>query len=741
LGKYFKYKVLLVLFLVGFSIWQAWPPNEKVNLGLDLQGGMYVVLKADLDKLPENARKDATDRVREIILNRIDEFGVTEPTIQKQGLDRLIVQLPGVTNRDRAIELIKQTALLEFKLVATDADIINAALEGNVAPGYEVKESGEGISRERLVLEAEAVLTGDTLVNAGVEFDTTGFGQPVVSLEFNSEGAKIFSDITGKAARDYRNDGIPRRLAILLDGRLHSAPQIEERIPNGRAIIRGSFGIDEARDTSIILRAGALPCPVEIIEERTVGPSLGHDSIVKSVSALLYGFLAVVVFILLYYRFPGLIAIFALLLNIVLVAGALVLFNATLTLPGIAGIILTIGMAVDANVLIFERIREELSTGKTTRATISSGYKRAFSTIFDANLTTLITALLLFAFGTGPIKGFAVTLSIGIVTSMFTSLFVTRLVFDYLTRDRREIPLKMLSIVKPGLYIDFTSKRFIAYGFSAVIIIIGIFSFVGRGQAIYGVDFTGGTLVHVKFEHPVSTSALRDSLEDSGLTGAQIQIIGEVGNEVIIRTQEDVAKELRGYLNNFDISKKFEILQIDKVGPSVGKELREKALKAVIFALMGLSAYIWFRFEFKYGVAAIIALFHDVLITVGCLAFFGREINLPIVAAILTIVGYSLNDTIVVFDRIRENFKSMRRKPFTETVNLSISQTISRTVLTSLTTLLVICSIFIFGGRAINDFAFTLLVGVLVGTYSSVFVASPVLVDWGRKKIFKGGVS
>jgi SecD/SecF fusion protein len=734
MGKYFKYKVLLILALVGISIYSVWPPKEKISLGLDLQGGMFLVLKAEVQDLPEASRKDATDRIREIILNRIDQFGVTEPSVQKQGNDRLIVQLPGITNRDRALNLIKKTALLEFKLVEHDDELVNKILDGETVPGYTVYEIGEGLSKERLVIHEEALLTGDTLVDAGVQFDTSGFGQPIVALEFNKDGGRKFAEVTAKAAREYRADGIPRRLAIILDGKLHSAPQMKERIPDGRAVITGNFSVNEARDTAIVLRAGALPCPISIEEERTVGPSLGQDSINKSMTALICGFFVVIIFVMIYYLFPGLVAILALLLNILLIAGALVLFHASLTLPGVAGIILTIGMAVDANVLIFERMREEFKVGKTVRSTISSGYHRAFSAIFDSNLTTLITALLLFIFGTGPVKGFAVTLSIGLITSMFTALFVTRVVFDYLTRDKRTVSLKMLSFIKGELKIDFISKRYVFYVLSLVFIIGGMFLFFKRGQENLGIDFTGGTLEQIKFVQAVDLGAVRQAFAEAGSDDMQISGVGEPeDHEIMLRSQGDATEMVEKVLTEKYGKENYEILQIDKVGPTVGSELRGQAVKALLLALLGLCVYIWFRFEFKYGIAAILALFHDVLTTLACIALTGREINLPVVAAIMTIVGYSLNDTIVIFDRIRENLKIMKKTKFADVVNVSINQTMSRTILTALTTLFTVLAMFLFGGAALNDFAFCLLVGVAFGTYSTVFVASPILVDWHKK--------
>jgi len=568
-----------------------------------------------------------------------------------------------------------------------------------------------------------------------VQFDTSGFGQPIVALEFNKEGGRVFAEVTGKAARDYRADGIPRRLAIILDGRLHSAPQMKERIPDGRAVITGNFSVNEARDTAIVLRAGALPCPVSIEEERTVGPSLGQDSINSSIMALVCGFVTVLVFVMVYYLVPGMVANIALLLNFIFMFGALALFHASLTLPGIAGIILTIGMAVDANVLIFERMREEFAVGKTVRSTISSGYHRAFSAIFDSNLTTLVSALLLFIFGTGPVKGFAVTLSIGIATSMFTALFVTRVVFDYLTREKRTISLKMLSFFRSQLKIDFISKRYIGYALSIIVLTVGMVAFIKRGPENFGIDFTGGTLEQVKFVQAVDLNTVRKAFEEAGAPQMQISNIGEPDeHEIVLRSKGDDTELVEKVLSEKFGKENFEMLKIDKVGPTVGNELRGKAIKAVLLSLLAMCIYIWFRFEFKFGVAGMLALFHDVVATLGFLALTGREINLPVIAALMTIVGYSINDTIVIFDRIREDMKLMKKTKFADIVNLSLNQTLSRTVLTTLTTFFVILAIFLFGGTAINDFAFAMLVGCISGVYSTVFVASPILVDWHKKE-------
>jgi len=731
--KKMKWKAILVIAVVALALWRVYPPlniynkdgelakEGKINLGLDLQGGMHLVLEVDLEKLPKEERKDATDRALEIIRNRIDQFGVLEPVIQKEGIDRIIVQLPGVTDRQRAIDIIGRTAHLEFVLVADDPELLKKALDGEEASGYVLKPLG----KESLLLEDKPSLTGDKLVDASVEFSQQQFGQPYVSITLNAEGANIFSALTGSS--------VNKRLAIVLDGVVQSAPVIRERIPSGKAQISGSFSVDEANDLAIILRAGALPAPTKIIEERTVGPTLGKDSIRNGLRAIFIGGLVVIIFMAIYYLIAGLIADFALCLNFILIGGALAYFGGTLTLPGIAGLLLTLGMAVDANVLIFERIREESRLGKHIQSAISSGYQKAFLTILDSNLTTLITALILFQFGTGPVRGFATTLSIGIIASMFTALIVTRLVLDLLTKVMKVSKIPMFKLIgNPN--INFIGKRKIAYVLSAVVITVGIFAFVTKGEKNFGIDFTGGTLQQFKFEEPLLLDDARDSLSEIGLGASPMQQFGD-NREVIIRTFADTSDSVIDKFKEVFKDNPFEVLRIEKVGPAIGKDLREKALWALFYAMIGICIYISFRFEFKFALAAIIALLHDVLISVGALAISGREISLPIVAALLTIVGYSINDTIVVFDRIREGRRLMRKSDYKTIINTSINQTLSRTLLTSLTTLLVVVALFLFGGEVINDFAFVLIVGVLVGTYSSIFIASPILLDWpGRRR-------
>jgi len=717
--KNLKWKALLVIAVVALGIWMAYPPQEKVKLGLDLKGGMHLILKVDLDKVPEDLRHDATDRAIEVIRNRIDQFGVSEPLIQRQGTNYIVVQLPGVSDRERALQIIKQTAHLEFRLVSEDVQKLNAALEGNIPSGYELKY----LNDKPLLLEEKPSFTGENLVDARVEWGTMQIN-PYVSFSLNPRGARRFARIT--------KDNIGKRLAIVLDGKLKSAPSIESEIPQGKGQITGRFSEDEAADLALVLRTGALPAPIQVEEERTVGAALGEDSIQKGIRSVVVGAILVLLFMAGYYLWAGLIANVALCANLVLILGVLSYprLGAALTLPGIAGIVLTIGMAVDANVLIFERIREELNVGKTLRMAISNGYQKAFLTILDANVTTLIAAFILFQFGTGPIKGFATTLSIGIMASMFTALVVTRLIFDILSLGRLKA-LRMFQFIRNPKF-NFIGRRKIAYFISLSLILIGFTSLALRGRGNLGIDFAGGSLQEFRFERPVSTDRIRKALREIELGDSPIQQYKDK-RDILIRTGADTANKIIAKFKTEFSENSFKILRVETVGPAVGKDLTAKAFSA-LFALLGICIYISLRFEFRFAIAAIIALFHDVLIAAGALSLTGREFSVPVIAALLTVVGYSINDTIVVFDRIREDLRLMRKSKYEEIINTSINQTLSRTLLTSLTTLLVVSALFFLGGAVINDFAFVLLIGVVVGTYSSVFVASPILLDWRRRK-------
>lgn len=720
--KNLQWRVLLILVVLGLSVAFAYPPKEKISLGLDLKGGMHLVLRVDTSKLSEQEAKDAPDRALEIIRNRIDQFGVKEPLIQRQGKDHIIVQLPGITDRERAIELVGRTAHMEFKLVADDPNLLAKAKEGQLAGGYELLKDEEG---EDILIEKETSVSGDTLINAQTRFEESRFGEPVVVLEFNAKGARAFSRVTG--------ENVGRRLAIILDGVAISAPRINEKIPSGQAVITGRFTVDQANDLSIALRAGALPCPIQIEEERTIGPLLGRDSINSGIKATIIGAAFVVVFMLVYYLAAGLLADIALVLNFVIIFGALGIFHATLTLPGIAGIILTLGMAVDANVLIYERIREELKIGKTLRAAIDAGYHKAFSAILDSNVTTLIAAVLLFRFGTGPIRGFAVTLTIGLIASMFTAIFVTRVIFDILTRTSWFKSVHMLKLIG-DTKINFIKWRRLWYALSVAIIAAGLVIFFRQGERNYGIDFAGGSVQELRFASPVKIEEIRSALREIGLGGASIQEYSQT-NEITIRTAGDVSNQVIKQLRDKFPENKFEVMRVESVGPTVGKVLRGNATLALLFALVGILVYVWFRFrKLSFAVAGIIALFHDVLVTLGFFAFTQKEVNLLLVTALLTIAGYSINDTIVIYDRIRENLRTARKMPLADVINLSVNQTLGRTLLTSFTVLMTTFALFLFGGSVLHDFTFALLVGFISGVYSTVYIASPLVLAWERKK-------
>jgi len=731
MGRKLLYKIIFILIVLGICAYFAFPLDKRVNLGLDLRGGMHLLLKVDTTRLSGSAKQDAADRAIEVIRNRIDQFGVRETSIQRQGEDEIVVQLPGVTDRERAIDIIGKTAMLEFKLVSDDPEKLKQAIQGNEEEGYELKYAQE--DNEPLLLEKEAVLTGDALTNASVRFSQSQFNEPVVSLEFNAEGAKKFAEIT--------KENIGRRLAIVLDGKVQSAPRIKEAIPTGEAVITGRFNVEQAQDLSIVLRVGALPAPMYIEEERTIGPLLGQDSINKGIKATMIGGMLVFIFMAIYYLAAGIIANTALLFNLLIILGGLgilpVLFpgvSATLTLPGIAGIVLSLGMAVDANVLINERIREEISMGKALRTAIANGYDKAFSAILDSNLTTLIAAFLLFQFGTGAIRGFAVTLTIGLIASMFTAIVVTRTIFEILLDTGILKSLPMLKFIKETKF-DFIAKRKIFYAASLLIIIAGLSVFFIKGKNAYGIDFAGGELQEYSFKTPVVSDAVREALKELDLGDASIQQFKENPKVVLIRTASNKSSLITAKLKERFPDEDIEILRIEHVGPVAGKHLKTKAIHALIWSMIGILVYVAFRFKHaNFAIAGVIAIVHDVLITLGLLAITGRQIDLLSVTAFLTIAGYSINDTIVIYDRVRENSHLSRKLSLYELINLSVNQTLSRTLLTSGITLLTVIAILFYGGEVLSGFAFALLIGFISGTYSTVYIASPLILAWQGKK-------
>ena len=719
------YKIILILSLIGLMAFYALPLDKRINLGLDLKGGMHFLLKVDITQLPKERVSGAVEQEVEVLRDRIlDKFGTFNPLVQKQGEDEIVVQLPGVTDREQALELIGRTAFLEFKLASDDKDKLSEALQGEAPEGFELKYSQE--DNEPLLLQMQAVITGEALNNAYVR--PNEFGQPEVTLEFNSEGAKKFAQIT--------SNNVGRRLAIILDGKVQSAPRIREEIPSGEAIISGRFTNERATDLARVLN-NPLSLRVAIEEERTVGPLLGQDSINAGIKAGIIGLSLVLIFMVVYYSLAGLIADVALLMNLLFIFGGLgflpVLFrgipgaSATLTLPGIAGIVLSLGMAVDANVLINERMREEFNLGRPMLSVIANGYSKAFSAIIDSNLTTLIAAFLLFQFGTGPIRGFAVTLIIGLLSSMFTALIVTRTILELVVRNFKLKKLVMLKFIKSSR-INFIAKRRICYALSVLVIIIGLTAVLTRGKSAWGIDFTGGRIQEYRFDQPVPIEELRQALAEIDEPFASIQQFKDDPKIFLIKTSTDKGKDITTFLNHRFSNRRIDIMRVESVGPIAGRYLRIKATRALIWALVGILIYVTFRFKhFNFAVAGIIALFHDCLITLGFMALTGRQVDLITITAILSIAGYSINDTIVIYDRLRENLKASPKLRITELINLSINQNLSRTLLTTFTTLLIVVALLFWGGQILSNFAFALLIGFIAGTYSTIFIASPLV--------------
>ncbi len=848
-----------------------------IRLGLDLQGGMY--LAYTVEPTPGLDPGEALDQALEVIRNRIDEFGVSEPSITRQGSDRIVVQLPGVRDPARARAIVERQALLEFKMVVypnlkgnvtspssvpTIRDI-EAALSGagteagapdgdgaaadsspapgdagfslpdeggfpgastdetlllessgrlgslitladerhyrslQVSPGDWVLVEGENLETFQDIVnspEARAILERDNLsfaytraadvpgigrcvgvflvpadVTRGWERSThierpyyrlTGANlqdvrvqiggqqavtaEPGLILEFDDQGAANWERITG--------ENVEQRVSIILDGRIYSVAVIRERISGSGTRLSGNFTLEEARDLRLVLKAGSLPARLIIAEEQTIGPSLGRKSIGNSILAGIVAFLLIAAFLIAYYGFGGFLAVLALIFNLLIIFGFLCFpgpltrlglsgMNSTLTMPGIAGIILTIGMAVDASVLIYERIREERKSGKGIRSAVDAGYSRAFVTILDANITTLITALVLYRFGTGPIRGFAVTLSIGIIATMFCFLVFARALFSMLLQrpSRTDINLGRFNLIRDDAHWEITRVRRKVYLVSLSAIVLGIAGYLVNGGLNLSIDFTGGLETNVVTSSYEYGEELADVLEEKGLLSVQVQALSDwtgEGRAFVMRTASTDKDQVYEALEQagcrlMEEAGDEQTSFIKQIGPRVGTELRSQAVKAILISMFFIVLYIWYRFQLKWGVAAVGALLHDIIITVGLLAILRIQVSLTIIAALLTIVGYSINNTIVVFDRIREDIRLRKGRTFEAIVNKSINETLSRTVNTSLTTFMAVLMLFIFTSGELRDFALTLMSGILVGTFSSVFIAGPILIDWRGK--------
>ncbi len=739
----------------------------RIKLGLDLQGGTSFMVEMDTNQLVtvesftnkagvletrtnvvgEAELRGVLDQAVEVLRKRVDKFGVAEPIIQPAGSDRILIQLPGLSEADResAQRQIQRAAFLEFRLVhERSSELLDEIARGVgiLDPGYVImkeerrnKDGTKSLIPYIVKNKAERGFTGAYIASAGVS--RGNMGDPRIDFRLNDEGAVLFGDIT--------RENVGRQLAIILDGELYSAPVIRTAIETGSGEISGSFDAREAHELANVLE-NPLKAPLSIIYSRDVDPTLGADSIRSGVKAALIGTIAVAAFMLVYYLFAGAVANVALMLNIVILLGVMCSVGTTLTMPGIAGIVLTIGMAVDANVLIFERIREEAASGKSVRGSLAAGYDKAFGTIFDSNLTTLISSVILIFMGTGPVKGFGVTLTIGVAVSMFTALILTRIIFDLLLEKGWLKAIKMWQFpFLHGTKWEFMRWAKPAFAASWLLILVGMsYGIFVRGHDVLGVEFTGGASITLGFDaqHKVGVDKVREVA--SKASGSEVLVGYEKGEtkeslRVTVRQpqkaggdNEDLGAKVIGALKEGFPESKFTVMGADRVGPTVGAEIQKVAVLASLLAMFGILVYVAFRYEFSFAVGAVVAILHDILMTLGIYFLSGKQMNATTVAALLTIIGFSINDTIVIFDRIREDLKLGIRGTFTEIMNKALNQTLSRTIITSGTVFLATLSLYIFGGGVINDFAFCFLVGILTGTYSSIYIAGALVLWWHK---------
>ncbi|QRM43111.1 protein translocase subunit SecD [Rhizobium sp. BG4] len=667
----------------------------------------------------------AVQQSLEVIRQRVDQVGVAEPTIQRIGANRVLVQLPGAQDPSRLRQLLGSTAKMSFHMLAPN---------NQPGPGVTMLKDDQGNSYP--VLD-RVEISGDRLSDARVGFDPNTH-EPIVSFRFDSAGATRFADITRQ------NVGNP--FAIVLDDKVLSAPVIREPITGGSGQISGSFSPDTATTLAAMLRAGALPAKLTVIEERTVGADLGADAIRMGIYSGIVGFVLVALFIFVLYGTWGFLANFALLIHTILTFSALTLVGATLTLPGIAGVVLGIGLAVDANVLINERIREETRKGKSAFAAIDTGFRRAYSTIIDGNMTALIAAAILFWFGSGPVRGFAVTMALGLIISMFTSVAFVRVTMIEITRRRK---LKVLNI-KPllpmmfnpyGRHIQFMKARFFGVTVSALLSIASVVLFIHPGLN-YGVDFRGGIQMSVKTTEAADLGKFREGLNSLGLGEVSLQSYGD-NNTMAVRAQRQeggeeaqtaAVEKLKAEIVKIDPSAT--VTGTDVIGPKVSGELAWAGILSVVIASLAMLAYIWARFEWPFAVGAIVTLVLDVTKAIGFFALTGLDFNLTAIAAILTLVGYSVNDKVVVYDRMRENMRLYKSMPLREIIDRSINETLARSLYTNATAFLALLPMAIWGGSAVESFAIPMVFGILVAGASSIFIAAPILLflgDWRRR--------
>ncbi len=708
-------------------------------------------------------RTNAVQQNITTLRNRVNELGVAEPNIAQQGPDRIVVQLPGVQDTAKAKQILGSTATLEFRMVdeRSVSQAAAAAQSGRAPLGTKLFHMRD--TQEPILLKRQVILTGESIVNASAGQDQNGMAQ--VDITLDSRGAEKFSAATKvnidkpmatvfieSRVEIVDVDGVPTRKNITTEEVVNVATIRAQLFKKFQ--ISGMGSAKDASDLAVLLRAGALAAPIQIVEERTVGPSAGKENIKKGFEAATMGLVLIMIFMVVRYRAFGMIANVALVVNLIMIVALLSMLQATLTLPGIAGIVLSLGMSVDANVLIYERIREDLKKGLSPQHAIDAGFKRAFDTIMDANLTSLIAAVVLFGIGSGPIKGFAITLSLGIITSLFTAVMLARAIVNIIYGGRK---LKGLSIGSRELIpflsnntnFDFMKGRKIYVSSCAVVIVIASV-LVGVKGFNYGLDFTGGSVIELAYTNPVEIETVKQDLIAANIENAQVQYFGSSRDVMIRLPVKSIELAVQGSADSQQNSaaafstkileavrhegNPVDIRRVEFVGSQVGQELVMGGIMASALAILGILIYIWVRFEWKLAVGTILSTVHDTFFVIGVFVVLRLEFDLTALAAILAVIGYSVNDTVVVLDRIRENFRSARRGTPIEIVNSAINQTMSRTIMTSLTTFLAVLALYLFGGSAVESFSLAMLVGVVVGTYSSIFIAAAGAIMLGLTK-------
>lgn len=719
--------------------------HGKVKLGLDLKGGVAFTFKVNEEDLAKEdwERTEQLSQAKSIITRRVDGLGVAESVVRIRGENAIEVQMPGVSTRDNpdAVDSLQAPALLEFSLVHRSLDPRTTQID-MAPPGYAVMieesenpRTGEIVEQPHFIKKIPE-MTGEIIDNAYAA--PNDFGGYRVLLNFTDEGGDIFANVTRQIAEENSRTNSLGQLAIILDGRLYSAPSVQEEIKGG-AEISGRYTQREAVELANVLN-NPLEVGLRIVEMYEVGPSLAKDARFASIEAALLGAALVILFMIIYYQSIGLVAMISVTLNIFIIVGTLASFGATVSLPGIAALILTLGMAVDANILIFERIREELKVGKKLMTALNSGYDKALSTIIDANVTTLITAGILIWLGTGPVKGFGVTLAIGIGASMFCALIVSRSILEFLINMGLIKKVMRLSIYTDR-DINFLDYRRTAFFTSWVIVFIGVITIFANFKNILGNDFTGGDEITLSYKQKLNYKEIQSVADNDNfgeVNPLYQNIIGEGGDVLKIQTKSEVGKSFFTSLQETYPNAGFNLVGTTHVGASVGKEVQYSALISFVVALIGILLYVALRFEFGYGVGAVVATVHDVLMTIGLYVLLGimgvgsGQFTAPMVAAVLMVIGYSINDSIVVFDRIREELTLNPGMNLKKIVNKAINRTLGRTILTSFTTMLASLALYIFAAGVITDFALVFLIGIITGTFSSIFIASPIFFWWHK---------